>query len=136
MLSKDYLKKKLPESLFINFISATITFSLVTFAWIFFRAHDLADALLIVKHIFGRFPANGFQPVVTDTISVTRFGLTSIAISVLVIAFMFVTEHRFSPRMYDVQNKPLTDLLFCSLSLSAIIIFGVFQKASFIYFQF
>jgi hypothetical protein len=35
-----------------------------------------------------------------------------------------------------VQSKPFTDVAFCSLSLSLIILFGVFQKASFIYFQF
>ena len=136
MLSKDYLKIKLPTSLFLNFISAIITFGLVTFAWIFFRAHTPADALLIVKHIFGGFSADGFQPVIFNAAALTRFGMTSISISIFIIALMLAVESKFSPRMHDMQNKPLTDLAFCSLSLSLIIILGVFQKASFIYFQF
>ena len=73
---------------------------------------------------------------IVNTVAVTRFGLTSILISIFIVALMFVVERKFSPRMDDVQSKPLTDLAFCSMSLSLIIIFGVFQKASFIYFQF
>ena len=29
-----------------------MTFSLVTFAWIFFRANNLGDAWFIVRHLF------------------------------------------------------------------------------------
>src|SRR5207342_3538415 len=86
MLSKDYMKIKLPENFFFNFISATITFGLVTFAWIFFRAHNPADALLVVKHIFGRFQGDGFQPVIFNNASVTRFGITSISVAIFMIA--------------------------------------------------
>ncbi len=136
MFSKDYLKIKFPENFFFNFIFATFTFGLVSFAWIFFRAQNPADAFLIVKHIFGRFTGDGFQPVVFNTITFTRFGITSISISIFIIALMLWVESKFSPRLENVQSKPLTDLAFCSLSLSFIIIFGVFQKASFIYFQF
>jgi len=135
-IAKVKLKFNLPKSLVLNFISAAFTFSLVSFAWIFFRAQNTTDALIIVEHIFSRFSEVEFQPVVFNAAQITRFGITSISISVFIIALMLLAESKFSPRMDDIHSKPLTDLAFCSLSLSLIILFGVFQKASFIYFQF
>jgi len=43
---------KLPENAFTYFLSAFITFQLVSFAWIFFRAQDITSAMSIAGSIF------------------------------------------------------------------------------------
>jgi hypothetical protein len=35
-----------------NFLQVAVTFSLVSFAWIFFRASNVSDALYIASHLF------------------------------------------------------------------------------------
>ncbi|EKD94504.1 MAG: hypothetical protein ACD_26C00034G0039 [uncultured bacterium] len=51
--NKRFLKMGVKSSnWFDNFIQTFITFSLVSFAWIFFRARDLDQALYIVTHLF------------------------------------------------------------------------------------
>ncbi|MBU3178144.1 MBOAT family protein [Clostridium estertheticum] len=41
-----------PEGLFIKIYKTIITFCLVDFAWIFFRANSLSDAMYIIKNLF------------------------------------------------------------------------------------
>ena len=55
-------------------ISILTTFSLVTFAWIFFRASSLNDALYIVSHLF-----NGWHVFLTQSLDVLRDGVQSTA---------------------------------------------------------
>ena len=50
---KKFLKRfRLENSVFIRIIQIGMTFLLVSFAWIFFRANTLADAGYVVRHIF------------------------------------------------------------------------------------
>lgn len=41
-----------PAQFFLRFISILVTFHAVTFAWIFFRARTLSDALYVITHLF------------------------------------------------------------------------------------
>jgi hypothetical protein len=55
-------------------ISILATFSLVTFAWIFFRATSRNDALYIVNHLF-----RGWHAFLTQSLDVLREGVQSAA---------------------------------------------------------
>ncbi len=64
-MSTDRIRKKIVSALFINklpslhnTIKVLITFSIVTFAWIFFRAMSVPDAWYIITHLL---PSSGSQ---------------------------------------------------------------------------
>jgi alginate O-acetyltransferase complex protein AlgI len=111
-----------------------ITFSAVTIAWVFFRAADFSEAFLLLKNLLTLNHSVPFSTVVT--IRGIEFGMGSLIISFFVILFTFFVEKHSDTLMLSFNNKRSTDILFCTLVLVMIIFLGVFQKSSFIYFQF
>lgn len=110
--------------------SITFTFLLVTLSWVFFRSHNVGDAVFILKKIFTR-EWGGFQ----DSVLFTKM---SLALSFGLIFLLFFVEAR---NWDQIVNAPLPEkrrssLAFGILVLSAILLFGIFEKLSFIYFQF
>jgi alginate O-acetyltransferase complex protein AlgI len=136
ILVKDFLKIKLPDNVVFNFCSILFTFSLTTFAWIFFRANTLNDALIIVKHIFYFNETKAFSFIVRDLSKAVEFGMTSTFIALTMCLIMIIVELKLKPNLENINYHPLLDVLFFSTILSLIIIFGIFHNSSFIYFQF
>ncbi len=136
MFSKNHIKFKFPESKILNLIYGLFTFGIVAFAWIFFRANNFADALLIIKHIFGLFHAEPFKLVVINLATKTEFSITDIVISILMIGLLLISELKLAVNLIDLNKKPVFDIVFCTSILTLIIVFGVFHNTSFIYFQF
>lgn len=108
-------------------LQVTLTFLLVTLAWIFFRADNIAQALGIVKRIFSFEP--GFflgQP-------------NYFFYSILAILSLLCYELR---QEFHWQGIAVSDLRFPWRLLTygalvfAIMLFGVFDGSQFIYFQF
>jgi alginate O-acetyltransferase complex protein AlgI len=123
------------KSNFINgFISSLITFSVVTIAWVFFRATNFSEAFLLLKNLFTFSHLHSFAPVVS--LKGIEFGIGSLIISVFIIIFTFYVEKNADTLMLSLSNKKVKDISFCSIVLVLIILFGVFQRNSFIYFQF
>ncbi len=103
-----------------------ITFTLVCFAWIFFRANNLSDAYTIITGIF------------------THFGIPYLAIAdFLAIALaLFIMllkecqeEYQWKSRLVAPGNW-LTSHLYIVIMIAYIILFGVLNGDQFIYFQF
>lgn len=117
-------------------IFVIITFLLVSFAWIFFRASSLADAMIICKNILTGYDAIPFQLVLKDITGAISFSQSAIGFSLVMIFFMFVIEKLVPPDLHTFNRKPLVDVVFCSVTLALIILLGVFHSNSFIYFQF
>ncbi|HRO41275.1 MAG TPA: MBOAT family O-acyltransferase [Flavipsychrobacter sp.] len=137
-LTYKHYDKKQNASTGFSFISIGFTFLLVALAWIFFRANNVADAFLMVKHIVTGYSGVPFQMVLKNvannySIVFTNAGLI---VSGLMIALMFLLEKKLPSNLFVMNKKPVTDVAFCSVILSLIILFGVFQNQSFIYFQF
>jgi alginate O-acetyltransferase complex protein AlgI len=65
------------------FVKQAITFAIVTLAWVFFRAHSMADALLILSRIF------------TSGLADPRFPLWAAALVLSVWAYQYLYESRF-----------------------------------------
>lgn len=111
-----------------------ITFVFVCFAWIFFRASSLSDAIEYILAI-----GNNFDMGVDFRISPqglkAGFGLLSYGIAIFASFVMFILEYKFSERMSE-DLVVYRDILLVAFLVLIIVFFGVFQKSSFIYFQF
>ena len=120
---------------FINkFTGWFITFWAVTIAWVFFRAANFSDAFLLLQHLFS---LNHSTPFIAAFIyNKIIFGMGAMIISIFVVVFTFFIEKNADTLLLSFTNKRSADIIFCSTVLILIILLGVFQKNSFIYFQF
>jgi len=112
-----------------------ITGACVGFAWIFFRATSLDNAMEIIAQSvnINDISLKNILKVPGTTI---LFGNFTLAISFCMIAYMFIVEKFTTPKMFEFTSNKLTDLLIFTSVILLILFFGVFQKSSFIYFQF
>ncbi|MGC2399540.1 MAG: MBOAT family O-acyltransferase [Acidobacteriaceae bacterium] len=114
------------------FVKVFVTFSLVTFAWIFFRANTVGDAWFIASHLL---PLGRLDPLL---LKVGGFSRATAPYLVLSIAAMFVVEWWIAhpvrvPRLW---GRPAVRALAYNACFYAIIFFGFFGHRDFIYFQF
>lgn len=123
------------NSLFNKIISIIITFCLVDFAWLFFRANSLNDAWLIVSHLFDFGMVMDF--------SLLGMNLIEFIILLIAIAFVFVLEI-LSTKINLIETFYKQNIIlrwaFYYILLFSIIIFGIygpgFSTQEFIYIQF
>ncbi len=111
-----------------NLIRVTITFSLVTLAWVFFRASDINQGFAIIKDIF-----------TSTDFSIMMLSKTEMVISVFFLLVLILIEvlTRKTSVVKEFDSKPvLIRWGFYYALLLSIIAFGVFEKQEFIYFQF
>jgi D-alanyl-lipoteichoic acid acyltransferase DltB (MBOAT superfamily) len=113
-----------------------VTMGVVLLSWVFFRAQNLEDALLIINHIgtIRMISFNSLIAAITSTyIDLIRF--------IIVILSIFIFEYK---DYIDSINKQ-KELLLIKISKSyefnlllvvLILIFGAFGRQEFIYFQF
>ena len=112
-----------------NLLHVVITFILVSFAWIFFRANTVEQAFLISKNILTLKPGGLFigHP-------------AGFFYSLLWIPFLLLTEYiqEYYPEKFKVFNHPKAVVRYTGYATLVVLIllFGVFQGAQFIYFQF
>jgi D-alanyl-lipoteichoic acid acyltransferase DltB (MBOAT superfamily) len=114
-------------------LKVLITFHLATFAWIFFRANTMDDAVHVATHLFSwRTPLfSDFPPVFSNP---ADLGIALGAILVME-AVHFLQEKGMLREM--LAGKPLWITWAASYgAVFAILLFGVFRKTPFIYFQF
>jgi alginate O-acetyltransferase complex protein AlgI len=114
------------------FLKVVVTFSLVTFAWIFFRANTVADSWFIATHLL---PLGRLDPLL---LKVGGFSRATAPYLVLSIVAMFVIEWWIAnpshvPRLW---GRPAFRALAYNACIYAIVFFGFFGHRDFIYFQF
>ena len=85
--------KKLHERRLVRILEIILTFHIVCFAWIFFRANTLTDAFYIVSHLF-----SGLRLEFNNSL-----GLTTINITMLVIAVFIMTMVQFMQRKVSIR---------------------------------
>jgi alginate O-acetyltransferase complex protein AlgI len=138
MFTKQLATYLLPtnNNFFIKLIKNTITISCISFAWIFFRAPTLNDALYITTHLFVDFtPSVRFSSFIA--IGLPFYDVIIMLISVSFLGFFELLQERryINVLMYE---KPfyIRWLLYIGLTLF-ILFFGIFDSPQqFIYFQF
>ena len=111
----------------VNVVRMVVTFCIVSFAWIFFRAENFADASMIVGKIFTSHGSVFTDP---DTM-VYGFGFL-----LLVFVVDFLTE--FCGGKFQLLNNKHTVVRWVTYlaMIVMILLFGVLDGGSFIYFQF
>ena len=138
----ERMRKRIP-----GFFQILGTFSLVSFAWIFFRAETFGDALYIASHIFsgvGSFCANALQGIMTLSFGQGVFaplllGQPPFEFFLAIISIVFLLfVHVLQTRRVDLQAKPVWVRWGAYyFLLAALLLFGVFDRSQqFIYFQF
>ena len=120
-----------------NLFKVIFTFSLVTFSWIFFRAHSLTDALYITKQIALLFINmhlnNNFLYEITT--GFPRAFITSLlAITILIGVDFF--ERKRSIWSYLSSQPTIVRWSAYYILIFSIIMFGVHKASPFLYFQF
>ncbi|MEN8122742.1 MAG: MBOAT family O-acyltransferase [Bacteroidota bacterium] len=111
-----------------------ITFSIVTFAWIFFRANSFSDSVYIVQHLFD---FSGQKSIFELGLAQHEFKFAIISILFLL---LFDTIHRNfnAHRLLNKIHFSLRSVVYVSIAF-VIIIFGIYgddNVSEFIYFQF
>lgn len=126
----------------LKFMRAGITFSLICFSWIFFRANSVGDAFGIIKSIVIKMPSDIYG-LFNNSISLSAItlgqGTTSFVIAVASIIFLIVVHsiQRHGSIRHMLADKPafIRWSIYYAMILS-IFIFGTFTQNQFIYFQF
>lgn len=111
---------------FPNILRMLLTFCIVSFAWIFFRAETIGDATSIISKIF---LSNGSLFIDVNTLSM--------AFLAFVIVFMYDFTQEYGVRL-KLLNSRFTVVRYATAAflICYIIGFGVLNGGSFIYFQF
>jgi hypothetical protein len=105
-------------------LKGLVTFHLVAFAWIFFRAPDFATASAIIQRIFTSW--NGLHPLI----------FVPPAVYGLLLLLVDIPQYRSGSHViFDRWPAPLRALFYATL-LALIFLFGGSGSATFIYFQF
>lgn len=122
----------------IQILQTSITFGIVTGAWIFFRAKNVNEAFSIYKAIFTRFSLNKaaiIEPIfaiTSDNTAISHFIVCLIGILIL-----FFVEFKMNIQQQVVfADKPRKQMAFYSMIIFLILFLGYFKNNTFIYFQF
>jgi D-alanyl-lipoteichoic acid acyltransferase DltB (MBOAT superfamily) len=109
-------------------IQILVTFSLVTFAWIFFRANSLSDAFLIAGRVF-----NFKGPLYIGEVQQFAYCISGILFLLFVEAAQKISIQNYLP--FKSKNW-FTEQLAYAMLIMLILMAGVFDGSQFIYFQF
>ncbi len=133
-----------PSARFNRIFQTLFTFAIVTFAWIFFRARTTHDAWYIATHLFSNIPEqvrlaisnvnNSRDPILYLGRGKWVFGIAIASILAMEAVHMF-QRHGGMRQMLTGRSPWVRWPLYYGIVLS-ILVFGVFNKTSFIYFQF
>lgn len=110
----------------LNLFRMVVTFGIVSFAWIFFRADNFTDASMFVGKIF---TSVGRPFLDVDTMSMAVLALLIVFVKDLVDEYS--VRFRLLGSRYKVVRYATAALMVCY-----ILAFGVLNGGSFIYFQF
>ncbi len=115
----------------VKFIKIVITFHLVVFAWIFFRANTLSDAFYIIQSIFSIDLSQ-----IKTIPSVRTFSWFISIISILIMEMAHFLQRKQPVRELLSQKPIYIRWALYYGALMWIILFGKFTEQEFIYFQF
>ena len=133
----------------LRYMRVITTFLLISFSWIFFRANNVSDALYIVRHLFdglglflGGILSNlasfsNLKEIIRPLLLGETFGQFCIAIgAILVLIGVHVLQRHGTIReMLSTRPCYVRWIVYYGMVIG-IIFFGVFNRSSFIYFQF
>lgn len=119
----------------INLIKGVVTFILISFTWIFFRADNMEHAFSILSAVFGK--TTGIFSV--ESLGVDVYSLIILGISIALLLIIDILARKTD--ILDVINKNVwLTYMVCFLMIIAILLFGLygtgFDPLDFVYFKF
>jgi len=131
--TRKKVSKKMPSFIYDN-LSIILTFSFVSFSWIFFRSESIEKAIYIITHLFSDFFKPNIAGYILDDIS-----KRDVALSILFVVFMLFVERqkelKILPQKFAVLPIAVRWSVYILLFIT-ILVFGIFENKQFIYFQF
>ena len=132
VIIRPYLRKTPENQLAASLMrigNIMITVTLVTFAWIFFRANSVGDAFVLIKNL----KSFGARPFIGD-------GISNFAHSILAIILLFLIEYKmeYYPDKLNLLSSRYVFVRWGTIAVTIflIVLLGVFNGGQFIYFQF
>jgi D-alanyl-lipoteichoic acid acyltransferase DltB (MBOAT superfamily) len=121
-------------------LRTAVTFSLVAFAWIFFRAASLGDAWYIASHLFAGLGAQLAGPEAVGAALGALGGshadrVLAFALIAGLLAVQVVQHHPGLRARFASPPRPLRWAVYQAAVLG-LVLFGVYDSQAFIYFQF
>ena len=124
VLKNKYLPSIKTNASLNRFVNIAVTFLLATFLWIFFRANNIQDAFFVIKNIITNHGA----------LYIDKWCMMMGVASLVILLLKEVIEE-FNIRVRLLEVKAIKYILFVLLA-GYILLTGVFDNESFIYFQF
>ncbi|MEI8230455.1 MAG: MBOAT family O-acyltransferase [Candidatus Peregrinibacteria bacterium] len=113
-----------------HFLRVSVTYALVTFAWIFFRAATLRDALYIVTHLFSGFSVS------VSSVMHAEYGVALWAVIVISVLLFWLWEALVQSTWAQwIASRPVY-LRWGIYYLAIILLLGSGKPETFLYFQF
>lgn len=109
-----------------DIVQVIITFCLVIFTWIFFRANSISQALIFIKRMF--LGVSGQSLVFENNDLLSYF--------FIFLFFLLFSGYLLYRKNHIIKDSRVKQYVFCITLLIFITLFGQFTKQSFIYFQF
>ena len=150
LLTKEFREKisiklgfnKWPRVL--NLANIFITFILVSFAWIFFRATTIHDALYIAKNAIMGLPHDLLSVLKNDNLQRLNLlylgndmiSFTLLIVPILILQVIQFLQHKLKRGNILASQPVLIRMTGYSVLILSIILFGKFGSLNFIYFQF
>jgi D-alanyl-lipoteichoic acid acyltransferase DltB (MBOAT superfamily) len=132
-------KLSIKDPFSLKIVNVMVTFSLVAFAWIFFRANSIGDAIYVVKHLLVFNP----EMVLTDELYKLGLDASEFRIAVLLITLLLIVN--YLQRSIKLRENimqwwlPIRWSVYIS-AIIAILVYGIYgntyDASQFIYFQF
>ncbi len=116
----------------VNLVKIFITFHLVLFSWIFFRANSISDAFQLIKTMFTKFQFSTAYGL--NLGGIYEIGIIGVSLIILFLVDYF-RERGIKLELISRGNLAVRWSLYYALVFS-ILIFGKFGISEFIYFQF
>ena len=133
------LEKTLEKSIKITIpklLKHLVVFVLVSFAWIFFRAASLHEAIFFIKQTFTKTTALAFSENFKSAYTKTGYGIWFLLPLLIFILIEIISAISNNASVLPFKTKPQR-LAIYYLLVVGIVLFGVFNNApNFIYFQF
>ena len=132
---------RLDKSLIVKIVRMAVTFVLVDFTWIFFRANSLKDGFVMVRRILDMNNPELLQngTILDLGLNVQNFVVLGIAILVLLIADI-AKYNQIKVRELILESHIVIRWSIIMISIVSILLFGIwgsgYEATNFIYFQF
>lgn len=127
------------ESILYSLLRRGVTFALVCYGWIFFRAENVSDALYISKNIFkglGNIKDLSFLSEMISGFKLRNGTMIILIISILIMCIaQIITKRDDAISAINEKNIVLRWSVYFTLVMM-IIFFGAFSSQNFLYFQF